>query len=129
MEAFATVADIEARWKDLDSTEEARATALLMDASAMLSSQLGDVEIEEGSTLDYALTAVCANMVIRAMSASASDLYGVTQSAMTAGPYTQSMSYANPTGDLYITKAEKAMLGIGEGYITSIQARIGESDD
>lgn len=127
--AFATINDVESRWRALDSDEQARATALLDDASAMLSSQLGDVEIEEGSTLDYALTAVCANMVIRAMSASASDLYGVTQSAMTAGPYTQSMSYANPTGDLYITKAEKAMLGIGDGYITSIQARIGESDD
>ena len=124
--AFATVADIEARWRTLDATEQARATALLSDASAMLT-RLVEIDPEDSNQAAL-LAAVSAQMVIRAMSADPS-MIGATQAVMTAGPYQQTASFASPAGDMYLTKAEKRMLGITSGYIRSIRPRIGGCDD
>ena len=38
----------------------------------------------------------------------------MTQSTQTAGSYSESLSYANPAGDLYLTTSEKEALG-GDG--------------
>lgn len=121
--AFAEVSDLEARWRELSETEQAQASVLLEDASAILSS-LVVIEDKETEYLELCRIVVC-NMVQRAMASSANDLFGVTQSSMTAGPYTQSASYSNPTGDMYLTKTEKRMLGITNGYIGSIRPMIG----
>ncbi|MFR2313489.1 MAG: Gp19/Gp15/Gp42 family protein [Bifidobacterium sp.] len=51
--------------------------------------------------------------VKRAMQAGP-DMSGVTQSTQTAGSYSESLSYANPAGDLYLTTSEKEALG-GDG--------------
>lgn len=120
--AYATVSDIEARWRDLTTEEEARAAVLIDDASAILS-QLVDVNPDEEEQAAL-LKTVCCNMVIRAMSASESDLFGVSQASMTAGPYSQSMSYVNPSGDMYLTKLEKRLLGVTTGYIGSLSPDI-----
>lgn len=123
MEAFADVSDLESRWRDLSADEEARASVLLGDASAMLAALVvvDDSDDEQKELLKI----VCCNMVQRAMAAVDNDLYGVTQQSMTAVGFSQQLSYANPSGDMYITKAEKQMLGISTGYITSIQPVIG----
>mgnify|MGYP003313527634 CR=1 FL=1 len=73
----------------------------------------------------HLVNTVCCNMVIRAMSATEVDSYGASGMSMTAGPYTQSWTYSNPTGDMYITKFEKRLLGITSGYIDSIRPKIG----
>lgn len=122
MTAFALVSDIEARWRDLSTTEETRASVLLDDASAMLSS-LVDVDPND-SDQSYLLKVVCCNMVIRAMSASESDMFGVSQASMTAGPYSQSFNYANPSGDMYLTRNERRLLGVESGFIGSIEPEI-----
>lgn len=125
--AFATVSDIEARWRDLTVSEEARAAVLLDDAAAMLSKL---VDVDPADTEQAALLkAVNCDMVIRNMSQTSSELYGVSQSSMTAGPYTQAMSYANPSGDMYLTKLERRLLGITSDYIGSIRPMIGVHDD
>lgn len=119
--AYASYEDVEARWRPLSASEQERATVLLGDAAAILDSFVKvDEDDDEQAEL---LKVVSCNMVIRAMSA-ALDTFGVTQSSMTAGPYTQSWSYANPSGDLYLTKAEKRLLGIASGYIGSIPAAV-----
>lgn len=121
--AFADVSDIEARWRTLTVDEKARAAVLIEDASAVLSRLVTvDPNDEQQAAV---LTTVCCNMVIRAMSATESDMFGVSQSSMTAGPYSQSMNYANPSGDMYLTKMEKRLLGISSGYIGSIRPKIG----
>lgn len=121
--AYATHADIEARWRELSATEEAQADTLCEDASAIIDSL---VTVDEGK-LELAKV-VCCNMVIRAMSASQSDAYGLSQGSMTAGVYTQSWTYSNPSGDMYLTKLERQMLGIGQGYIGSIRVKVGYDD-
>lgn len=121
--AFADVSDIEARWRTLTVDEKARAAVLIEDASAVLSKL---VPVDPNDCAQAALLkTVCCNMVIRAMSATESDMFGVSQSSMTAGPYSQSMNYANPSGDMYLTKLEKRLLGITSGYIGSIRPKIG----
>ena len=114
--AFAEVSDIEARWRELSTDEKARAGTLIDDASAMLST-LVDVDTANADML----RTVCSNMVIRAMSASGMDSFGASQSTITAGPYSQTFNYANPSGDMYITKMEKRLLGITTGYIGTIR--------
>lgn len=126
--AFADVSDLESRWRELSTEEEARANVLLGDASAMLSAlvTVDNSDYEQSELLKM----VCCDMVIRAMSATASDAFGVSQTSMTAGPYTQSFSYSNPSGDMYLTKLEKRLLGITTSYIGSIRPMMaGDHDD
>lgn len=126
--AFADVSDIEARWRTLSADEEARATALLDDASAMLAAQV-DIDASSAEQAKL-LNIVCCSMVIRAMSATEADSYGAESMTMTAGPYSQSWSYSNPTGDMYLTKYEKRLLGITPCYIGTIRPMMaGEHDD
>ena len=127
---FAEVSDIESRWHTLSASDRQRAEVLIGDASEMLEAALVcTIDVSDESQMQR-LNIVCCNMVIRAMSASESDAYGASNMSMTAGPYTQSWTYANPSGDMYITKAEKRMLGITSGYIGTIRPMMaGEHDD
>lgn len=126
--AYAEVTDIEARWRTLDSAEQNRAAALLDDASAMLDSM---VCVDSSDTQQAELLRiVCCNMVIRAMAASESDAFGASNMSMTAGVYTQNWTYVNPSGDMYLTKMEKRLLGITTSYIGTIRPMMaGEHDD
>ena len=117
---FADVSDLEARWHTLDESEAAKAEVLLSDASAILTRLIGEIDISDTDYMQL-LKQVCCSMVIRAMSATESDSYGVDSMSMTAGPYSQSWNYNNPTGDMYLTKLEKRLLGITTSYIDSIQ--------
>lgn len=126
--AFADVSDIESRWRELSTDEEARANTLIDDASAMLSALVAVDETDEEQA--ELLKMVCCNMVIRAMSASEYDAFGASQMTMTAGPYSQQWTYTNPSGDMFITKMEKRLLGISTSYIGTIRPMMaGEHDD
>lgn len=121
--AFATYADVEARWRTLTADEQARATVLLDDASNMLISM---VTIDASDQQQAAnLKQVCANMVIRSMVASTSDAYGVDELHATMGPFGQTAKFANPSGDLYLTKQERKMLGIRGGKGRMLSPAIG----
>lgn len=109
--AYATVTDLEGRWRPLSDAEKARAGVLLTDAA---------IEIDVRAPLDAEPTAaetavrlvVSCRMVKRAMASTVGDA-PVTQAAQTAGPFTMSQTYANPMGDLYLTKADLRLLGVG----------------
>lgn len=126
--AYAEVSDIELRWHELNSDEQSRAAVLIDDASAMLDA-LVTVDTENAEQREL-LNMVCCNMVIRALSATASDAFGVSNATMTAGAYSQSWTYANPSGDMYLTKLEKRLLGVTSSYIGTIRPMMrGEHDD
>ena len=125
MVAFADLTDLEARWRALSTAEQATATVLLEDASE-------DVRVaceEKGvnaDTLPAARTrlVVCA-MVKRAMQAAASvPAEGVTAYSSGTGPFTDSFTFANPTGDLYLTKQDRRRLGILKPKAFSIDTSI-----
>ena len=109
--SFAKVNDIEKRWRKLTADEADRAETMLEDASNVLSAL---VEVDEGDEDQAAiLKQVCCHMVMRSMVASASDAFGVSELQATMGPFGQTAHYSNPNGDMYLTKLEKKLLGIG----------------
>lgn len=111
--AFATYEDIEARWRTLTADEQTRATTLLDDAAVMLS-LLVVVDASDMEQAD-ALKIVSCNMVIRSMVAASSSAFGVDELQATMGPFGQTAHFANPNGDMYLTKLDKKLLGIGGG--------------
>lgn len=111
--AYATVEDIEARWRMLTADEQSLAQTLLDDASVMLARLVTiDESDEQQATL---LKQVSCSMVIRSMVSSASSAYGIEQVQSTMGPFAQNVRFANPNADLYLTKMEKQLLGIVGG--------------
>lgn len=113
---FATVSDLESRWRGLSEAEQARAEVLLADASALIRDTVPDWP----QISDETSRAICCAVVRRAMSVDVGLPDGVSSFNETAGPFSQQMSFANPTGDLYLTRAEKARMGVGVATAASI---------
>lgn len=106
MEAFAKVEDLEARWRVMDSAEKARAEVLLVDAAAIIAAALEQscIEIDgKDETQAANLVRVSCAMVMRAMGQGD----GEQQHAWGGNLVT------NPSGDLYLAKADRQSLGIG----------------
>lgn len=125
MEAFATVEDLERRWRPLSDAERGRATVAIEDATAFIASQ-ADTEGRPAAVL----RAVCCAVAKRQMMPSAVSLGGqemepLKQLSYTGGPYTFSGTPANPTGDMYLTAAEKSMLGVGSCSALYVEPSIG----
>ena len=111
--AFATIDDLQARWRTLEDSEVEQAQVLLQDATAMLMSKLK----RHGVTIDtedevqaHNLVEICCAMVRRCMDAP-QDMFDATSISQAAGPYSQSFNLSNASGSLYIKKAEAAILG------------------
>ena len=122
---FATPEQVEARWRMLDPDEEARCAQLLSDASVMIAEAMGPgwEDIEPDSLTGQAMQIVACSMVIRAMK-SPVDMPAATNYSQSAVGYSESFTYANPSGDLYLRDAEKRMLGITGGRIWAIRPAI-----
>lgn len=109
MAAHATFEDYAARYA-AEPADEARITVLLEDASAIIDSMLPG-----GTAPEALLTSTACAMVNRAMACAGAG--GIAQCTQTAGAYTESLRFANPHGDLYLTQAERDALGIGGGLV------------
>lgn len=113
---YATHEDLAAGWRPLSPAEQERATVLLGRASVHIDSEAPDVEARVTATpplLNPEVPKIVAcNMVKRAMM-SPVDQPPMTQFQETTGPFSSGGTFANPTGDLYLTKAERRMLGVG----------------
>lgn len=108
--AYATVSDLEARWRTLTPDEQTRATMLLEDAAVRLDAECALSEPPTEAELRVRLIVSC-EMVKRAMASPGG--VGVTSTQMGAGPYQETVQFTNPTGDLYLTKADRRLLGCG----------------
>lgn len=129
MEPFATVEDYDARHAEpLDEGLRGMAAARLADASTKVAAELEASGIDwrhraEASDAFRALLAsVACAMVERSLAAA---LPGVKSRQRSAGPYSFTDSFANPTGDLYLLASERRVLGIGRARMGCMQARIG----
>lgn len=106
---FATFQDYSVRY-GADEADKARIDALLSDASALIESELPRGETPP----EGVLTMVACAMVSRA---SSRDDAGISSYSEGAAGFSESVTYANPNGDLYLTAQERAALGIGVGRI------------
>lgn len=120
MTPFATVADYEARYGEVE--DEARVTALLQDATNIIASQPGFAMREGDETWWGVLETVTCAVVHRSMMAGS--YAGLSNVSQGAGGYTASVAVYNPGGDLYLTRNEKRALGIGGARIGSVAPAI-----
>lgn len=109
--AYATTDDIQARMtRELSTDEISVCEALLEDAGVMIDAYNADA-------VSSAKQLVSIRMVVRALGdgGSVGVPLGATQGSMSALGYSQSwtMSGGGGVGELYIGKAEKKLLGIG----------------
>lgn len=117
MDAFATVADYMTRYGE--GVCDAQLSAMLDDATAFISAQPGFAllpESDPGHGVQAAnLVRVTCAVVHRSLMAG--DLAGASSYSQGAVGYTASVTLANPSGDYYLTKAERAALGISGGRV------------
>lgn len=119
MDAFATVEDYEARWGALDEDEAERVEYLLRDASAYIAAELVACGIDYSDPdelLKANLIAVTCAVAHRVYQVS-DDRAGITQWAQSGIGLSESYSFANPSGDMYLTAAERRRLGITGAHI------------
>lgn len=109
---FATAADVAKGWRLLTSDETARASDLLAKASRQVRAEFPTIDARitaEAINPDLVADVVC-DMVRRVLVAPV-DQQPVSQMQQAAGPFSVGMTYANPTGDMYLTKSDRKKLG------------------
>ena len=104
--AYATYEDVQKR-KDMGGLNVDSVTALLDDAAII-------VDAYNKNASDDAKKLVSCNMVIRAVESSNEGVpIGTTQATATALGYSQTWTNSNGSGELYLTKLDKKILGVG----------------
>lgn len=122
MSTFATIEDYEARYGSV--LDQDRVTTLLGDASNYLTAlyflEWGE-EYKAGEHIlfDLNVCAVTCSIVSRVTNVPAG-MEGVSQASQGADSYSASYTFANPTGDIYITKSERERLGFGGSGVFTI---------
>lgn len=112
MAAFATSQELEQRWRTLTVAEHTQATALLEDVSAMIRALVPTIDDRLVSgDLDAAIPRMVAVAAVKRAMQSPQGMEGVSAVNQTAGPFSQNTSFANPGGNLWLTRTEKLMLG------------------
>ena len=108
--AYATVADVQERMlREMSDSEQTVCTALLDDAAVM-------IDRYNSNAAENVRKVVTCRMVVRAMGdGSMSGVpIGASQGSMSALGYSQSWTMGSgSTGELYLSKADKQMLGGG----------------
>lgn len=113
MKPFATSDQYEARYGDVDDADAL--AEVLADATRIIASALDRAGIDRADPSDEfadRLMQACRSMAHRAIGDDSEIPAGATQFSEGAGSYTQSFTIGNPYGDLYISKAERRLLGL-----------------
>ena len=109
MASYATWQDVQARInRDLSESEQAQVTTLLGDAGVIIDKF--NINADED-----AKNLVSCRMVIRAINVDGDIPFGASQGSMSALGYSQSwtMSGGATVGELYLSKLDKEVLGVG----------------
>lgn len=111
--AFATIDDLSKRWPSLSPSDHERAETLLEDASLLIEAEYRRAKMDIDPDDEFSVSArkiVCCSIVKRVMASGVDGDY--TQMSQTAGSFTEQYTFANPSGDMYLTAREYRMLGI-----------------
>lgn len=142
MSAFATVEELQAFWKTLDSGEQTRATTLLNYSSDSLrmigrNNEINiDTQIANDPTGVYEsnVKLVVMSSVQRAM-ATPLDAPPADSWSQSASPYSESMNLINPSTNLYFKTAELNSIGLSSvagsskfGVLRGVRGKIFDHD-
>lgn len=125
--AYATVADVQARMVQTMTADQQRVcAALLDDAAVLIDAYTDDVPVETAKI-------VSCRMVERAIGDGSTTGIpnGASQGSISALGYSQSWTMTGgATGEVYLTKTEKKMLGVGDhvGSWSPVQEYASEYD-
>ena len=129
---FATLADYELRYGTVADGEGDRVSALLADASdallAAYEATWGGYKAGDHPAFDRAACAVACSVVSRAVNVPLG-LAGASQLSQAAGSYHASVTFANPTAELWLGKSDLKRLGLAGCRIGSIDAMTGADRD
>lgn len=127
--AYATVTDVQTRLtRTLSEAEQTVCEALLEDAAVIIDLAAAD------ASADIKLVVSC-RMVSRALGAGDIDIpIGATQGSMSGLGYSQSWtlnSAGGSVGELYLSKLEKKMLGLGDriGSYSPVEELVSDGGD
>lgn len=124
--AYATISDVQARMTRPLSTEEESICGALLEDAALI------IDASAPNAPDAAKLTVSCRMIMRALGSGADSTIpmGATQGSMAALGYTQSWTVGGggSTGELYIGKTERDILGIGNriGSYSPVQELVPE---
>ena len=118
---FATVDDLAAMWRPLSAAEQLRAEVLLPVASAAIRREVPgiDAQIAVGA-MDPEIPRWVACQMVKRVMASPMDAPPLTQQQQSVGSVSAGMTFANPSGDMYIGRAELKMLGKHTGRAETV---------
>lgn len=131
--SFATLKDYEKRYGEVAPADKERTETILQDASNMLLTTFEEnygVPYEEGAhpIFDKSACAVACAVAHRSLSVPAG-FEGANQYSQTAGSYNASITFSNPTGDLYLSKTDLKRLGLSGQMIGTIMPIINKPGD
>lgn len=107
---YATVQDVESGFRTLSDDEKSRCAALLEEASAI-------IDAYASNSVDEQKKIVSCRMIRRVLGDSNNPMYpmGASQGSASALGYSQSWTLTGGTsGELYLSKLEKKLLGCGD---------------
>ena len=107
---YATVQDVESGFRTLSDDEKSRCAALLEEASAI-------IDAYASNSVDERESLVSCRMIRRVLGYSNNPMYtmGASQGSASALGYSQSWTLTGGTsGELYLSKLEKKLLGCGD---------------
>ncbi len=112
--SFAEVEDLIARWRKLNTDEVARATVLIEDVTVYITARLdcSGVKLDPENENQVKLLKIITCDVVKRVMQTPIDTPPVTAMQQTAGTYQGSLTFANPSGDKYLTAEEMRLLGI-----------------
>lgn len=119
--SYATINDLQLRYRKLSHEEQDKALVLLDDASALIDSEFKNYGRKHtNTTLEYAAKkAVCCNIVRRVLASSSGA--DISNQSQTVGSFTESITYANPDGSLFLKNTDRKLLGLTKGKIQSVE--------
>lgn len=120
MDSLATIEDFEPFWRTLDTNaERGRALSLLSLASSYLrqiaknnGADIDEKITAEGNTYEDSVKLVVMSAVKRAM-LTPQDAPPADQWSQSASPYSETMTFTNPSSDVFFKTAELQLLGLG----------------
>lgn len=106
--AYATPEDVAAGFRELSDAETAKCNALIVEAAVMIDA------VAPGADCDRKRLVTC-RMVRRQLGSGDDMPIGATQSTVSALGYSQTFGFGSgaSAGEMYLGKAEKMLLGVG----------------
>ena len=120
-DSFAAASDLEARWRTLSPAEQTRADVLLGDASALIRDAAPGIDARiAAETMDAVVPKAIACAMVKRVMQGPTELEGVSQTTQGAGPFSQGVTFANPGGNLYLSRDERRRLAGGRQRAGSV---------